>query len=268
MAEVQKTARCRQKVERRFGIAPCALEDAAALAWPFLGLFEMKQQGKPHRQVVVAQASGTLLQIRLKMKDRVAVLGMTRSRNFTQLLRNRVPLAQHQTRQRDLVKLLIKRELAGQKSSIQGSESEFEVIGIEAPDLLHRPGTGAGPQADIPHPLNDQADGLFRLLLGLLIGKSEQHVDIRIGKKILAPVAAQSQQRNILRGLACEGSAPHFNEDAVHNRGAPANRGSAIPGALTGLADKRHLAHILLPEIVNRESDWSHEFFVWLAEAS
>jgi hypothetical protein len=60
-------------------------------------------------------------------------------------------------------------------------------------------------------------------------------------------------------GLPGEGSAPHFNEDTVDHGGAAANGGRAVAGALAGLADKRHLPRILLPKIVNRQSDWIHE---------
>ena len=60
------------------------------------------------------------------------------------------------------------------------------------------------------------------------------------------------QQRDVLRGLPCKRSPPHFNEDAVDNRGTPADCSGAVSGTLTGLADERHLPEILIPQIVNR----------------
>jgi hypothetical protein len=67
--------------------------------------------------------------------------------------------------------------------------------------------------------------------------------------------------------LAGKGPAPHFNEDAIDYRGAAADGGGAVPGALAGLADESHLPRILLPKIVNRQSDWSHvRFCAWFDE--
>jgi hypothetical protein len=51
---------------------------------------------------------------------------------------------------------------------------------------------------------------------------------------------------------------PHFNEDTVHYGGAAADGGGAVSGALAGLAYESHLPRILLPKIVNRQSDWIH----------
>ena len=48
-------------------------------------------------------------------------------------------------------------------------------------------------------------------------------------------------------GCPGEGATPHFNQDTVHHGGAAADGGGAVAGALTGLADKRHLPQILLP---------------------
>jgi hypothetical protein len=52
----------------------------------------------------------------------------------------------------------------------------------------------------------------------------------------------------------------------VHHRGTASNGGSAVPGAVENQADERHLPQILLPKIVNRQSDWIHKV-VWLAFA-
>jgi hypothetical protein len=51
VAEVEKTSRGGQKVEGRLGVAAGALEDAAALAGPLLGLLQVEEQGEPDGQV-------------------------------------------------------------------------------------------------------------------------------------------------------------------------------------------------------------------------
>ena len=88
VAEMQKTSRRRQKIERRFRIAARALEDSAALPRPLLGFLQMKQNREPHREMIVAQSAGAIFQVRFQMKDGVAVLRVPRAGNLAQLLRD------------------------------------------------------------------------------------------------------------------------------------------------------------------------------------
>ena len=106
---------------------------------------------------------------------------------------------------------------------------------------------GAGAQADVPHALNDGANGFARLLLGFVVGEGEEDIDVGVGEEIFASVTAEGEEGNVGRGLSGEGSTPHFNQDPIDDGGAAANGSSAVAGALTGLADERHLAKILLP---------------------
>ena len=261
VAEVKKTSRGGEEVEGRLGVAAGALEDAAALAGPLPGLLEVEQNGEPDGKVVVAQAAGTILEVGLQMKNRVAELGVAGAGNFAQFLGDRRPLAQNQARKGDLVQLLVERKLAGQKAAIEGGEGEFKVVGVKSAGLLRGAGTGAGAKADVPHALDDGADRLAGLLLGLFVGESKEDVDVGEREEIFAPIAAQGQQGNVQRGQAGEGPAPHFNEDTVNHGGSPADRGGAVAGPLTRLADKRHFPQILLPKIVNRYCDWIHDWF-------
>jgi hypothetical protein len=47
--------------------------------------------------------------------------------------------------------------------------------------------------------------------------------------------------------LAGKGAPPHFNQNPVYHGGSPANRCRTVACTFTGLADKRHLAKILIP---------------------
>src|SRR5580698_9104005 len=132
MPEVEKASRRCQKVEGRFGIAARTLEDAAALARPFLGFLQVKEQCEPDCQVIVAQAARAILEIRFQMKNRVAKLGVPRASNFAKLLRNRVPFTQHQAGKHRLMQLLVEGELAGQESSVERCQCEFEVVRIKS----------------------------------------------------------------------------------------------------------------------------------------
>ena len=193
------------------------------------------------------------------MKDGIAVFGVAGSCNLAELLRDGIPFAQHQAGEHGLMELLIKREMTGEEAAVERGQREFQVIGIEAAGFLHGARSGAGAKPDVPHALDDGANSFPGLLFSLFVRESEQDVDVGVGKEILAPVSAQGEQRNAERGQAGEGPSPHFNEDTVYHGGAAVNGGGSIPGALTGLANEHHLPRILLPKIVNRQSDWIHE---------
>ena len=247
VAEMQETSGGGEEVEGSFGVAAGALEDAAALARPFAGFLEMKQEGEPDGEVVVAQAAGTVFQVGLEMEDGIAEAGMACAGDFAKLLGNGVPLAEHEAGKYDLVQLLVERELAGEETAIKRGEGEFEVVGVELSGLLDGAGAWAGAEADVPHALNDEANGFGSLGLDLFVGKGEEYIDVGVGEKIFAAVTAEGEEGDVERGLSGEGAAPHFDEQPVDNGGPAADGGSAVASALTGLADKRHLPQILLP---------------------
>ncbi len=247
VAEMQETSGGGEEVEGGFGVSAGGLEDAAALAGPFLCLLEMKEECEPDGEVVVAQAAGAVFQVGLEVEDGVAELGVAGAGDLAELLGDGVPLAEDEAGQDGLVKLLVERELAGEEAAVEGGEGEFEVVGVEAAGFLDGARGGAGAEADVPHALDDCADRFAALLLGLVVGVGEEDVDVGIREEIFAAVAAEGEQRGVGRGLRGEGSTPHFNEDAVDDRGAAADGGGAVAGALVGPADERHLAQILVP---------------------
>ena len=252
VAEVEETSGGGEEVEGGFGIAAGALEDAAALAGPLLGVLEMKEDGEPDGERVVAQAAGTIFQVGLEMEDGVAVFGVAGAGDFAELLRDGVPLAEDEAGKSDLVELLVERKLAGEEAAIESGEGEFEVVGVEAAGFLDGAGVGAGAQADVPHALDDGANCFAGLLFGFVVGEGEEDVDVGVREEIFASVTAQGKQSGVLRRQAGKGAAPHFNEDTVDDGRSAADGGRAVAGALTGLADKRHLLEILLPKIVDR----------------
>ena len=251
VAEVEETSGSGKKIEGGFGVAARALEDAAALARPLLGGFEMEEDGEPDGKRVVAQAAGTILQVGFEMEDGVAEFGVAGACDFAKLLRDGVPLAQKEAGKSDIVELLVERKLAGEEAAIESGEGEFEIVGIETAGFLDGARAGAGAEADVPHALDDGANGFAGLLLGFLVGEGEKDVDVGVGEEIFSAIAAEGEEGGVLRGQAGKGTTPHFNEDAVDDGGAAADGGSAVARALAGLADKRHLLEILLPKIVN-----------------
>ncbi len=252
MAEVEETSGGGEEVECGLGIAASTLEDAAALAGPLLGLLEVEQESEPDGEVVIAQSAGTLLEVGFEMKDGVAVLVVTGAGDLAELLGDGVPFAQDEAGEDGLVELLVERKLAGEEAAVESGEGEFEVVWIEAADLFDGARGGAGAEAYVPHALDDGLDGIFGVSLGLFIGKGKEDVDVGVGEEILAAVTAQGEKRDVQGRLSGKDAVPHFDENPVDNGGAAADGGGAVARALTGLADKRHLPHILLPKIVNR----------------
>ena len=159
VAEVEKTSGGGEEVEGGFGVAAGALEDAAALARPLLGLLQVEEEGEPDGEVVVAQAAGTILQVGFEMKDGVAEFGVAGAGDLAELLRDGVPLAEDEAGKGDLVELLVERKLAGEEAAVESGEGEFEIVGVEAAGFLDGARAGAGAQADVPHALDDGADG-------------------------------------------------------------------------------------------------------------
>ena len=259
MTEVEKTAGGGEEVEGGLGIATCALEYTSGLAGPLLGLLEVKEHGEPDGEVVVAQAAGTVLEVGLEVEDGVAEFGVAGAGDFAELLGDGVPLAQEEVREHSLVKLLVEGKMPGKEAAVESGQSEFEVDGIEAPGFLEGAVAGAGAEAYLPHSLNDSADDVLAVRFCFFIGEDEEHIDVGVGEEVLAAIAAQGEQRDVARRLAGEGAAPHFDEDAVDHRGTSPDGGGAVSSAFAGQADKLHLPRILLPKIVNRQSDWIHK---------
>jgi hypothetical protein len=114
--------------------------------------------------------------------------------------------------------------------------------------------------------LDKGADSISRRGFGFVIGKEEKHIDVGTGEEILAAVAAQSQQGDVLCRLGGEGAAPHLNQDPVDHRRTASNGRRAVAGPFTGLAHERHFPRILLPKIINRYSDWVHEIVCGLPQ--
>ena len=131
VAEVKETSRRGEKIEGRLGVAAGDLEDAAALAGPFLRFFQMEQQSEPDGEMVVAQAAGAILEVGLQMEDGVAELGVAGAGDLAELLCDGVPLAQHQAGKNALVELLVEGKLAGEEAAIEGGQGELEVVGVE-----------------------------------------------------------------------------------------------------------------------------------------
>ena len=251
MAEVEKTSDGGKEIEGGFGVAAGALKDAAALAGPLFGLLEMEKDGEPDGERVVAQTAGAVLDIGLEMEDGVAEFGVAGAGELGEPLGDGGPLAEDETGEGDLMKLLVERELAGEEAAIERGEGELEIVGVEAAGFLDGAGDRAGAKADVPHALDDGAHGFARLLLGLFVGEDEEHVDVGVGEEIFAAVATEGEEGDVLLRKGSEGAAPHFDEDAIDDGRAAANGGRAVAGALAGLADERHLLEILLAKIVD-----------------
>jgi len=79
----------------------------------------VEEEGEPDGEVVVAEAAGTILEVGLEVKDGVTELGVAGAGDFTQLLGDGIPLAEDQTGEDGLVELLVERELAGEKATVE-----------------------------------------------------------------------------------------------------------------------------------------------------
>ncbi len=86
MAEVKETSSGGEEIEGSFRVSARALEDAASLARPLFGFFQVEQDSKPNRQVIVAKSAGAIFEIGFEVKDGVAEFGVPGARDFPQFL--------------------------------------------------------------------------------------------------------------------------------------------------------------------------------------
>jgi hypothetical protein len=160
------------------------------------------------------------------------------------------------------MELLVEREIAGEKAMVEGGKREFEIVGVEAATFLDGAGGGAGAEADIPHGLDDGADGGAGGFFSVVVGECEEDVDVGKGEEVFASVAAEGEHGGFSAGggwILTEGAAPELDEQAIDDGGAATDGGGAVSGALVGLADKRHFAGVLGAEIVDGEDGRFHE---------
>jgi hypothetical protein len=178
------------------------------------------------------------------MKDGVAVLGVAGAGDFAELLRDLVPLAEDYAGEGFVVQLLVEREVSGQEAVIEGRKGEFEVVGVEAVTFFDRACGWAGAEADIPHGLNDGADGRAGRFFRVVVGKGEEHIDVGEREEIFAAISAKGEHGRLdgnIGAAGAESPPPELNQHAVDHRGAPADGSRAVTGAVVGLADERHL---------------------------
>ncbi len=112
--------------------------------------------------MVVAEAAGTLLDIRFKMKDGVAVFGVAGAGDLGEVLDDDIPVAQGEDGEEIVFEAAVEGGVSGEEAAVEQRDREFEVGGIDLVAFLEGARGGAGAEAGVPHGLGYGAEGLMK----------------------------------------------------------------------------------------------------------
>ncbi len=177
-------------------------------------------------KLIIAQAAGTLLDVRFQVEDRVAVFGVAGAGHLGEFLGDRAPLAEqqapavHRFESGGRVRC---RRLRKRRSRVATMNSRLS--GSARSHSLQRPHCGAGVQADVPQSLIAASHRLAKFALGVFVRKDVEQVDVGIGEELTAAVTAGRDDRNAgLFDVFSEGLLPNQLEERVDGDGAPPDR--------------------------------------------
>src|SRR5450432_874280 len=94
-------------------------------------LFHGGNQQKPMCDIEIPQPTGTILYVRLQMKDRITVLGVAAARNLYQSLHQWLRLAHHQLGNNLVMQTNEQLEISRQKPAIKKRDGKLNVVGIK-----------------------------------------------------------------------------------------------------------------------------------------
>ena len=109
-AVVEETSGRGEEVEGRFELVVGARKKLLAVALGQLSApAATKQQAQPLRELVIAQAAGTFLDVGFEMEDGIAVFGVAGARHLGEVLHDGVPFAQDERREQVVFEALVER---------------------------------------------------------------------------------------------------------------------------------------------------------------
>ena len=144
---MQIAAQARQKV---IGLAQLGTGVGGAVA----------QLSEPADQLVIAQAAGRLLDVRLQVVERGGVLGVAVARQLREIAHQGVAVAVDEARQA-VGQPGVERPVAGEKALIQQADVQFDIVVVHLGAFVRRAHRVADAQAGVPKMLQERRDRLL-----------------------------------------------------------------------------------------------------------
>src|SRR5579875_166341 len=236
MAVVQEATDSGKEVKCVLTLVVRAIQIVAEELGPCLVLAQGVQDGQPLREVIVAQATGALLDVGLEMEDGVAEPGVARAGDLGEVLHDYVPLAECECGEDIVFEAAIEAEVSGKEAAVEERDGELEIVWVDLVAFLEGASGGAGAQACVPQGLRDGAEGLVGVALGGLAGAEVEDVNVRVREELAAPIASGGDNGDVGAFFFRSEARPDFVDDVVDDGGTAPDGGSAVSGSLEGLA--------------------------------
>src|SRR5215471_1911175 len=165
---------------------------------PIVQFIDGRDQGQPVGDVIVTQATGSILDVGLEVEDSVAMFSMTRACEFRQALDHGLRVT-HDYLGNQLVMQSQKQFFTTcQEPAVQKGDREFEIIWIEAIAFTENATRRAETDAEVPYFLGKTAHLILASLLCRAVCEEEQQVDVGEREKTFTAVSANGHQRKTL----------------------------------------------------------------------
>ena len=185
---------------------------------------------EPADQLMIAQAAGSLLHVRLQVIERARVLPVAGPRQLRQVAHQRPAVAQDEARQL-FRQAGVERAVAGEVALVEQADVQLDVALVNLGALGRRPDGVADAQAGVPQVPQKRRDGVLRVHGQLLGFEQQQQVHIRVREQLAAAIAAHREHRQT--GWRGRKQQPRrgFQHQAVHLRVALGQSGRRIAGS-------------------------------------
>jgi len=146
------------------------------------------------RQVGITQSSRAVFQIRLEMKDGVAVFEMADTGYLSQTLRQNIGFATNHLHQALVMQTAEQPVISGEEAAIEERDSELDIVLVEARAVVKGTRRRAHPQSNVPHLLTHGAHWILDANAERFGFTEEKDINVRIREQGLAPEATQRYQ--------------------------------------------------------------------------
>jgi hypothetical protein len=147
---VKKTAGGAEEFPRRADLGAPRCRPKFFRRAPDFVLLDCRDASQPPANMVVPEAAGAVLEVRLKMKNGVVILPMPRAGHLCQIAKQVLMISRHQVRINVVVQPVKEFGITRQITAIQQCDVELEVLPVEPAALRQRVHAVSDPKSQVP----------------------------------------------------------------------------------------------------------------------